>query len=208
MKIIDIFNDAFKYTNKTFFGDLSNLFILFLYSLFIVPILGHMLKIMRGEDSAPDFDGTLKEIYYGMQIFQIGLAYSIIPLIIALKTIPPWQRTYGQTIDFSIPVITFIIISLLFGLLAIPGFVRYAKTQKWGDALRFWLTFDLIRRIGLIKYFCSMITLELILIFFMGMSLILILILPIIGLLIQCITTTYGLLFVGRLAYLISREET
>ena len=168
--------------------------ILLLISCIIFPlILGYQLRIMRGEDPAPEANNWVKMLVDGILYIIIGIIYAIPLIIIAMVTMGPGLfALMSNPADIAtglgalgIGIIIFIIVGIIISLFETIAIVNFAREERFGAAFAFGAILAKIKEIGWLSLFLQ------ILVYGIVISIIqfVLMLIPIVGMLILFILT-------------------
>ena len=119
--------------------------ILLLISCIIFPlILGYQLRIMRGEDPAPEADNWLKMLVDGILYIIIGIIYAIPMIIIAMITMGPGvfmlmsdpSAVAAGMGTLAVGIIILIIVAIIISLFETIAIVNFARKESFGALQR------------------------------------------------------------------------
>ena len=145
--------------------------ILLLISCIIFPlILGYQLRIMRGEDPAPEADNWLKMLVDGILYIIVAFIYAIPLIIIAMITMGPgvfslMTNPSAAATGFgalAIGLIIFIIVAIIISLFETIAIVNFARKESFGAAFAFGDILGKIKEIGWISLFIQVLVLEIV----------------------------------------------
>ena len=146
--------------------------ILLLISCIIFPlILGYQLRIMRGEDPAPEADNWLKMLVDGILYIIIGIIYAIPMIIIAMITMGPGvfmlmsdpSAVAAGMGTLAVGIIILIIVAIIISLFEVIAIVNFARKESFGAAFAFGDILAKIKEIGWISLFIQILVLEIVL---------------------------------------------
>ena len=136
--------------------------ILLLISCIIFPlILGYQLRIMRGEDPAPEADNWLKMLVDGILYIIIGIIYAIPLIIIAMITMGPGvfmlmsdpSAVAAGMGTLAVGIIILIIVAIIISLFETIAIVNFARKESFGAAFAFGDILAKIKEIGWFSLF-------------------------------------------------------
>jgi hypothetical protein len=161
--------DSFAYAKEAVMGKWVKWILLIIAMvLLMLPLLGYMLKILRGESPAPEVEnwGTL---------FIDGIKYAIIMFIWMIPVMIVYGLLFGvmfasaMTGDetaamagmgiFFIGMLVVAVLSIIIALFSLIGIVRFARTGSIGEAFNFSAIRATIAKIGWIPYIIALIIL-------------------------------------------------
>jgi hypothetical protein len=165
--------EAFAYAKDGLWEKWSTWFLLLVATILLaLPLMGYMLKILRGEKPAPEVQdwGTL--FVDGIKYAIIAIIYAI-PLIIimAIAMAPLLMDAMNGNVNaamasvgaFLVGMLVFVIVAIIIALVEFIGMVRFARTGSMGEAFNFSAIFATIGKIGWVNYIIALIVLFIIL---------------------------------------------
>jgi len=201
--------DSFEYSKEGLAGKWTK-WILLIISCIIFPlILGYSMRIYRGATPSPDLDKWGEMFIDGIKLFIVGLIYAIPILIIEFVVIgsaglamfagmatpsPNPNAMLGLIGAVLFGFIILVVVAIIIGLIAATAWVRFARTNSFGEAFNFGAIFDHIGRIGLGSYIIALI----VLIVIIGVIEIICMLIPYIGWLLLLILLPFIQLFHAR----------
>lgn len=201
MNYTNMFEDSFEYTKEALWGRWMRWLLLIICCILFPFYLGYILEVMRGRKPAPELENWGKLFIDGVKLFIVGLIYAIPVIILALLLIGGSILAFGArnpavgmaaigTIMLGMLVV--IIVAIIIGLFSSIGYVRFARTDRFGEAFNFGAITAHISKIGWASYVLAIILVSVsIMIVNMIISLI-----PLLGGLINFILIpAYGLFF-------------
>ncbi len=170
MEIINTFMDSLKYANEALFGKWVRWIILIISSIIFPLIMGYSLRIMKGTNPAPEPDNYLGMFIDGIKVLIIEFVYLLIPIIIGaiifiggfgggalLSDGSESSSLLVLVASFGLAFVVFIILALIVSFISTIGVVSFARTGKMGDAFAFSKIFEIIGKIGWLKYILAII---------------------------------------------------
>ncbi|MBQ4414540.1 MAG: DUF4013 domain-containing protein [Methanomicrobium sp.] len=136
--------------------------ILLLISCIIFPlILGYQLRIMRGEDPAPEANNWVKMLVDGILYIIIGIIYAIPMIIIAMITMGPGvfmlmsdpSAVAAGMGTLAVGIIILIIVAIIISLFETIAIVNFARKESFGAAFAFGDILAKIKEIGWFSLF-------------------------------------------------------
>ena len=171
--------------------------------LLALPLMGYMLKILRGEQPAPEVQdwGTL--FIDGIKYAIITIIYAI-PLIIILALTMAPVFAAAMTGDataamaamgaFFVGMILLIIVAICIAIFEFIGMVRFARTGSMGEAFNFSAILATIARIGWFNYIIALVIMLIIL----GIVEMICSIIPFVGIILLFVLMPFLTLFEAR----------
>lgn len=184
--------DSYEYTREAVWGKWVK-WILLIISCIIFPlIMGYGMEIMRGKKPAPELENWGKLFIDGIKLLIVGLIYAI-PLIIieflliggsmvALSSGDPtvMMAAIGGMIAGLLVVF---IVAIIIALFATMGYIRFARTDQFGEAFNFNAILAHIGKIGWVSYIIALIIVYVVI----GVIIFILMLIPVIGAIIQLI---------------------
>lgn len=161
--------DSFEYTKEAVLGKWVKWVLLVIALILLaIPLMGYIMKVLRGEKPAPEVEdwGTL--IVDGIKYLIVAIIY-MIPVIIvaailmvvgfgAAMTGDPTAIMAGAGIALLGMLVVFVL-AIIIGLFATIGVVRFARTGSIGEAFNFSAILATIAKIGWGSYIIALIVL-------------------------------------------------
>ncbi len=178
-------SDSFQYTKDGIWGNAKRWFLL-LVCLVIFPfILGYIVRIYRGERSAPELERWGSLFVDGLKLLVVQLIYAapvILLIIIAFlpffstlisagimtDTIGPMTDAQAEAFFTAHPeilsslvtmagvIILAVILAIMIGIFSFVGSVRFARTGSITEGFNFSAILAMIRKIGWINYLLAL----------------------------------------------------
>lgn len=196
--------DSFAYAKEGLVGKWVK-WILLIISCIIFPlILGYMVRIFRGASPSPELENWGAMFIDGIKLFIVGLIYAIPILILeflalgtALASVMMTGNAAVMTTGLAgagVIFILFVIVAIVIGLIIATAYVRFARTDRMGEAFNFNAIFAHIGRIGWITYIIALIIMGII----VGIIETICILIPTIGIIILFIILPILVLFYSR----------
>ncbi len=163
----NMLGDSFAYAKDAVVGKWVRWILLNISCIIFPLILGYMMRIYRGENPAPELDRWGEMFIDGIKLFIVGLIYAIpaiiIGFVLVLTTIlalgtamvnPPVNPGVVLSL-IGADILVFIIFTLvviIIGLIRATAWVRFARTNSFGEAFNFSAIFNHMGKIGLVNY--------------------------------------------------------
>ena len=209
MDISQMVGDSFEYAKDGLVGKWSK-WILLIISCIIFPlIMGYMMRIYRGETPAPEPDNWGEMFIDGIKLFIVGLIYAIPAFIIgfvlflstmlalfaAMAAPPVNPNAVMGLIGANIFVyLIFFLVVIIIGLISATAVVRFARTNRFGEAFNFGAIFDHITKIGLVPYIIALIVMGIVI----GVVELICELIPYVGFILLLIISPFLVLFHAR----------
>ncbi len=199
--------ESFEYAKEAVVGKWNKWLMLIIATLLLgLPLMGYMMKVLRGEKPAPEVEdwGTL---------FIDGIKYLIVALIYAIPLIIVWVIVIGASaVSFmsgdatammaafgaiALGLVIMFILGVIIAVFEVIGIVRFARTGSIGEAFNFNAILATIGKLGWVPYIISLVVLIIVGIIF-GIIVAIIQIIPILGMIIYFCLIAPWTLFVAR----------
>lgn len=160
--------NAFEYAKEAVMGKWVKWILLIISSIIFPLILGYIMEIFRGKDPAPELEDWGKLFIDGIKLFIVWLIY-MIPLFLVFLIFFGGSIALmigGQGSDaimgagiglMLIGLIIYFILSIAIYLIAFFGFIRFARTDSFGEAFNISAILAHIGRIGWLDYIIALI---------------------------------------------------
>lgn len=180
MEYGNILGDSLEYAKDALWGKWKR-WILLILSMIIFPlIIGYCMEIWRGKNPAPEpeqwgrmfIDGLkliVAAIIYAIPVFLIILIFGGYAFFSAIQAAAGSGdlNYYPTDLDLLIPIIgaflvgllIAIVVSIILSLFSTIGYVRMARTERFGEAFNFGAILATIRKIGWGSYILALIIL-------------------------------------------------
>jgi Protein of unknown function (DUF4013) len=161
--------EAFAYAKDGLWEKWFTWFLLLVATILLaLPLMGYMLKILRGEKPAPEVQdgGTL--FVDGIKYVIIAIIYAIpLFIIMAIAMAPLLMDAVSGNVTaamasvgtFLVGMLVFVIVAIIIALVEFIGLIRFARTGSMGEAFNFDAIFATIGKIGWVNYIIALIVL-------------------------------------------------
>lgn len=199
--------ESFEYAKEAVVGKWNKWVMLIIATILLgIPLMGYVLKVLRGEKPAPEVEdwGTL---------FIDGIKFLIVYIIWMIPIIIVWAilmavgfagaMTGDETAAMAavgtmmVGLLVMFILAIIIGLFAMIGAVRFARTGSIGEAFNFSAILATISKIGWVPYIIAIIVLGVCGIVF-GIVVGILMMIPILGWLIYLCMISPWAIFVSR----------
>ncbi|MGD1004581.1 MAG: DUF4013 domain-containing protein [Methanoregulaceae archaeon] len=186
--------DSFAYAKDAVWGKWTKWLMLIIATIILgIPLMGYMMKILRGEKPAPEVTdwGTL--FVDGIKYLIVAIIYAIPIFILGFLILgATWMSMLSGKLTGNITAITGAIAGMLVGFLVIfivaiiialfeaIGVIRLARTGSIGEAFNFNAILATIGKIGWVSYIIALIVLLIVGAIF-GIVMSIIMMIPILG---------------------------
>jgi len=200
----NVIGDSFAYAKEGLVGKWMKWILLLIATILLtLPLMGYMLKILRGEKPAPEVENWGTLFIDGIKYLIIAIIYAI-PLIIimALAMAPVVAAAISGDTNmamasigaFLVGLLVFVIVAIIIGLFEVIGIVRFARTGSMGEAFNFSEILATIGKIGWVTYIIALIIMGIII----GIIELICLMIPVVGGIILFILIPFVTLFESR----------
>lgn len=177
MDYLRLLSDSFDYTKEALWGRWIRWLLLLIATILFPFIYGYSVRIMSGEKPAPEPQGWIGLFIDGIKAIIISLVYTIPIILLAAisllaylvpvsSTTTPAGTSSGGLLSPELGLVVvlailalFIVATIVAGILATFGTVRFARTGTMGDAFRIRTLRDHIGRIGWLDVFIALVVL-------------------------------------------------
>ncbi|MHC1626211.1 MAG: DUF4013 domain-containing protein [Methanoculleaceae archaeon] len=152
---------SFEYSKDAVWGRWGRWALLVVCTIIFPLLYGYLLEVLRGREPAPELENWWTLFADGILYLVISIIYAIPILIVGLFAIFTlmYSISHGGLVIFSAGILVTIILSIIIGLIATIGIVRFARTGKFGEAFNFSEILATIRSIGWGRYILALIIL-------------------------------------------------
>ena len=196
--------DSFAYAQEGLAGKWTKWVLLLVATILLcLPLMGYMLRILRGDSPSPEVQdwGTL--FIDGIKYFIIALIYAIPVIILEVLLIGGLMAsamsgnpaaTMAAIGGMLVGFIVVMVLAIIIGLFETVGLVRFARTGSIGEAFNFNAIMATIGKIGWVTYIIALV----ILIIIVGIIEVICMIIPVIGMVILFILIPFLTMFAAR----------
>jgi hypothetical protein len=161
--------ESFEYAKEAVVGKWNKWLMLIIATILLgIPLMGYVMKVLRGEKPAPEVNdwGTL---------FIDGIKYLIVSLIYAIPIIIVWVLVMGASAAaimsgnysammaafgaMALGVLVMFILAVIISVFEVIGIVRFARTGSIGEAFNISAILATINKIGWVPYIIALIVL-------------------------------------------------
>jgi hypothetical protein len=197
--------ESFEYAKEAVVGKWNKWLMLIIATILLgIPLMGYVMKVLRGEKPAPEVNdwGTL---------FIDGIKYLIVSLIYALPIIIVWVLVMGASAAaimsgnysammaafgaVALGVLVMFVLAVIISVFEVIGIVRFARTGSIGEAFNISAILATINKIGWVNYIIALIVLIIVAII-VGIIVGILTMIPYLGIIIYlCLIAPIALLF-------------
>jgi hypothetical protein len=194
--------DSFAYAKEGVWGKWSK-WILLVISCIIFPlILGYMMRIFKGTKPSPELEQWGDLFIDGIKLFVVGLIYAIPIIIIELLLLGSTYLMYisnpaaimSALGSIVAGLVVLLIVAIIIELFVATAYVRFARTNTFGEAFNFGAIMAHIGKIGWLAYFIAL----LIMVIIVGVISIILMLIPYIGIVLLVIVLPILVMFEAR----------
>ena len=159
--------DSFAYVKEGVIGNTNKWLMLIIATILLeLPLMGYIMKILRGEKPAPAvenwgtlfIDGIKLLIVYIIFLIPVMIVYGIMMVIMGAAFISGDEGTaMGGVVVAGILGLVLLVLYIIIALLLPIAAVRFARTGNFGDAFNFSAILGHIGKIGWISYIIALI---------------------------------------------------
>lgn len=210
--------DSLVFAKDALWGKWKRWILLIISTVIFPLIMGYVMEIWRGRTPAPDPEHWGKMFIDGLKLLVAGIIYAIPVILIilafggfaffsaiqsaAMAGDPNYFATHMDTLlpligTFLIGLCIAVIVGIVLALFYTIGFVRMARTDRFGEAFNWSAILATIRKIGWGSYILSLIILVIVA-WIIGFILNLFMAIPFIGWIIWLVLLPFLILFEAR----------
>jgi len=199
--------ESFEYAKEAVVGKWNKWVMLIIATILLgLPLMGYVMKILRGEKPAPEVDdwGTL--FIDGIKAFIVYLIYAIpifivyaILLVVGIGAMATGDETAAMAGIgvMLLGMLVVFILAIIIALFELIGMVRFARTGSIGEAFNFSAIRATIGKIGWVPYIIALVVLCVVGVIF-GIVVGILMMIPILGLLLYLCVISPWAIFVAR----------
>ena len=193
--------ESFEYAKEAVVGKWNKWLMLVIATILLgLPLMGYVMKVLRGETPAPEVDdwGTL---------FIDGIKYLIVSIIWAIPFLIVMFLVVGGSILSAASgdmaaigammggIAIAFIVAIITAVFAVIGVVRFARTGSIGEAFNFGAILATIAKIGWVPYIIALVVLVVVDVI-IGIIITILMLIPVLGFIIYlCLISPIALLF-------------
>lgn len=204
--------NSFEYAKDAVWGKWMK-WVFLVIATFIFPlIMGYIMEIYRGKSPAPEFEDWVKLFIDGIKLFIVQIIYAIPVIIVSMIFFGgSFALMAGGGSDAAIAAaagtmllgtLILIVVAFVIGLIAAFGFIRFARTDSFGEAFNISAILAHIGAVGWGSYIIALIVLW-VAVMVIGFVLGILMIIPFIGWLIAFFLYPVIAIFTARYMTLI-----
>lgn len=197
--------ESFEYAKEAVVGKWNKWVMLIIATILLgIPLMGYVLKVLRGEKPAPEvedwgtlfIDGIKFLIVYIIWMIPIIIVWAIL-MAVGFAGAMTGDETAAMAAVGMVGLLVMFILAIIIGLFAMIGAVRFARTGSIGEAFNFSAILATISKIGWVPYIIAIIVLGVCGIVF-GIVVGILMMIPILGWLIYLCMISPWAIFVSR----------
>lgn len=199
--------DSFAYARETVIGKWMQWLLLIIATLLLcVPLMGYLVRVLRGDRPAPDVTDWAGLVIDGIRYLIISIIYAIPSIIILVVTFGSVLVALisGQSDllvsgveGFFFGLAIFLVVAFICALFGTIGLLRFARTGRIGEAFNFVGIRETIGRIGWGAYILALVILMIVQVLF-GLVLSVITMIPVAGFIIEFVLVAPIAVFEAR----------
>lgn len=199
--------ESFEYAKDAVVGKWNKWVMLIIATILLgLPLMGYVLKVLRGEKPAPEvedwgtlfIDGIKYLIVMIIWMIPVIIVYAIL-MVVGFAGAMSGDETAAMAAigTMMVGLLVVFVLSIVIALFAMIGVVRFARTGSIGEAFNFSAILATIAKIGWIPYIIAIIVLAVCGVIF-GIVVGILMLIPILGLLIYLCMISPWAIFVAR----------
>lgn len=214
----NMLGDSLGYAKDGLVGHWKRWILLIISTIIFPLMMGYTMEIWRGKKPAPEPEQWGKLFIDGLKLLVAGIVYAIPVILIilvfggfaligafqkaAMSGDPNYFTTHTNELmplfaGFMVGLLIAIVVAIIIGLFSTVGFVRMARTDRFGEAFNFGAILETIRKIGWGSYIIALIILFIVA-GIIAFVLNLISMIPFIGLILWLILLPFLIIFEAR----------
>lgn len=199
--------ESFAYAKEAVVGKWNKWLMLIIATILLgLPLMGYVLKVLRGEKPAPEVSdwGTL--FIDGIKYLIVGIIYAIPIIIVEVLVLGAGfagamtgnpEKAMAAIGAMLVGIVVILILAIIIGLFATVGIVRFARSGSFGEAFNFSAILATIRKIGWVSYIVALIVLGLCGLVF-GIVVTILMMIPILGIILYICLISPWAIFAAR----------
>jgi hypothetical protein len=208
--------NSFEYAKDAVMGKWMKWIFLGIATIIFPLIMGYIMEIYRGKSPAPEFEDWVKLFIDGIKLFIVQIIYGIPVFIVmaiflggsfALMASGSDAAVAAGAGSMLLGILITIVVAFIIGLIAAFGFIRFARTDSFGEAFNISAILAHIGAVGWGSYIIALIVLW-IAVMVIGFVLGILMIIPLIGWLIAFFLYPVIAIFTARYMTLIYESAT
>jgi hypothetical protein len=199
--------ESFEYAKEAVVGKWNKWVMLVIATILLgLPLMGYVMKILRGEKPAPEvedwgtlfIDGIKYLIVTIIWMIPVIIVYAIL-MVVGFAGAMSGDETAAMAAigTMLVGLLVVFVLSIIIALFAMIGVVRFARTGSIGEAFNFSAILATINKIGWVPYIIAIIVLAVCAVIF-GIVVGILMLIPILGLLIYLCMISPWAIFVAR----------
>jgi hypothetical protein len=199
--------ESFEYAKEAVVGKWNKWVMLVIATILLgLPLMGYVMKILRGEKPAPEvedwgtlfIDGIKYLIVTIIWMIPVIIVYAIL-MVVGFAGAMSGDETAAMAAigTMLVGLLVVFVLSIIIALFAMIGVVRFARTGSIGEAFNFSAILATINKIGWVPYIIAIIVLAVCAVIF-GIVVGILMLIPILGFLIYLCMISPWAIFVAR----------
>lgn len=160
--------DSFRYTKDAVWGKWGKWLLLFVSMILFPLYFGYLMEVYRGKTPAPEFEDWVTLLVDGIKFLIVDIIYGIPVLILALVFFGGAFMLMAGGSDAGavagagtvlLGILVIMVVGFLISLIAVFGFIRFARTRSFGEAFNISAILAHIGAVGWGSYLFALIVL-------------------------------------------------
>ncbi|WP_298667859.1 DUF4013 domain-containing protein [uncultured Methanofollis sp.] len=199
--------NSFGYAKEAVWGKWMKWIFLVIATIIFPLIMGYIMEIYRGKTPAPEFEDWIKLFIDGIKLFIVQIIYAIPVIIVGLiffggslaliMSGDSEALTAAAAGTMLLGTLVMLIVAFIIGLIATFGFIRFARTDSFGEAFNISAILAHIGAVGWGSYIIALIVLWVVMVA-IGMVLGILMMIPFLGWLIVLFIDPVLMIFAAR----------
>ena len=200
MEFSQMLGESFEYTKECLVGKWMKWLLLIISTIIFPLIYGYVLRIYKGTTPAPELEDWGGLFIDGIKLIIVGIIYALPILIVAFIMGFGAAASASMGGDMAaigamgVGLIVILILAIIIGLIVPIAYIRFARTDSFGEAFNFSAIIGHIGKIGWVNYIIALIILAVVI----GIIEFVLMMIPFIGWLILFILMPAFVIFAGR----------
>jgi len=195
-----LLGNSFEYTKECLVGKWMKWILLIISTIIFPLIYGYMLRIYKGTTPAPELENWGGLFIDGIKLLIVGIIYAI-PIIIVAFVMgfgAAGAAMGGGDVAalgaMGLGLLVLFIVAIIIGIILPIAYIRFSRTESFGEAFNFGAIFEHIGKIGWINYIIALIILAVVI----GVIEFILMLIPILGQLLLLILMPAFVIFSAR----------
>lgn len=195
-----LLGNSFEYTKECLVGKWMKWILLIISTIIFPLIYGYIMRIYKGTTPAPELENWGGLFIDGIKLLIVGIIYAIPIIIVAFvmgSGAAGAATTTGNIAAFGamgLGLLVVFILAIIIGIILPIAYIRFSRTESFGEAFNFGAIFEHIGKIGWINYIIALIILAVVI----GVIEVILMLIPILGQLLFLILMPAFIIFSAR----------